>query len=822
VRQTSEPLTVQFADLPQSEQESSGLASSATTLGDESSGGNANRPRLSTADRRDQLERGWSTSDISGSRSHNNNRGLAQPAADLQALHTSWANTEAADFWGATLKRNPPQAATSLGSIGTHSIVDHASLNRNISLGGPKIDSNGISSVIHDAARITDWNQVLELCKTCPQNAQYAGRDGWTALHHACNRRCPYPDVVEALIHAYPGALLQEDEKSWLPLHYACRFKAPKEVVRLLLHMHPESGKIAVSARDRQGRTPLYYAVRYDAPEGVVGLLLQVDPSAVLSEDQNDESPLALVWNTWADKLEGKRIVHSYLPGGFPEPTETSLQENAARLRERLSKEPKIRDRWQKVNMLLKAAFGFLVDKDDEDESDDADMSDDESDDSGKNNKLRNQKEDATNSSDQERKWRIVHATAAVKCHQSLFLLACALHPEQASELDEADLRLPDANGVVASTDHSAHQTALHLAASSNAGGETGKTVITKLLSLYRTASELPDGIDGSLPMHRMVENPYKQDWPTHASILHHFYPRAVQIPDFHGRLPLHRAAAAIAHANHGGDQEKSVIIQLVRCFPQAASHADNTGCIPFHYAAMHGDNWDVDMEAIYNAHAKGIQVRSGPQWHNRLPIHMAASNEKSQESLIHRLIQLNPRCASLVDREGMLPLHLACEQGKAWNNGTQCIYDAYPQAVRQAESNHRGWLPLHMAAVCPRDTGELITKLVELYPEAASKPDNEGRFPLHLACSAGKNWLGGLNALFDANPSALAAVDKSGFIPLQIAALRYCHGSDRHKARTKAVPKVEAEKEQSVTHEEAMELDIIFHLLLGDPTVIQ
>jgi ankyrin repeat protein len=236
----------------------------------------------------------------------------------------------------------------------------------------------------------------------------------------------------------------------------------------------------------------------------------------------------------------------------------------------------------------------------------------------------------------------------------------------------------------------------------------------------------------------------------------------------------------------------------------------------------MHGDNWDVDMEAIYNAHTKGIQLRSGPSWQNRLPLHMAAANEKSQESLIHRLIQLNPRCASLEDREGMLPLHLACERGKAWDNGTQCIYDAFPQGLRQAESNSRGWLPLHMAAVCPHDTGELITKLVELYPEAACIPDKEGRYPLHLACSAGKNWLGGLQALFDANPSALAAVDKTGFIPLQIAALRYCHGSDRHKARTKAVPKVEAEKEQSITHEEAMELDIIFHLLLGDPTVIQ
>jgi hypothetical protein len=152
-----------------------------------------------------------------------------------------------------------------------------------------------VSSVIHDAARITDWDRVLQLCESDPEAAEYSGRDGWTALHHACNRRCPRPEVVEALIRAYPEALLQEEDKGWLPLHYACRFKAPKAVVRLLLHMVPESGEIAVSTRDRQGRTPLYYAVRYDAPPGVVGLLLTVDPSAVLEADQHDESPLGLV-----------------------------------------------------------------------------------------------------------------------------------------------------------------------------------------------------------------------------------------------------------------------------------------------------------------------------------------------------------------------------------------------------------------------------------------------------------------------------------------------------------------------------------------------
>ena len=73
--------------------------------------------------------------------------------------------------------------------------------------------------------------------------------------------------------------------------------------------MYPDKGKTAVSKVDRRGRTPLYYAVRYDAPHGVVGLLLEVDASAVLEEDQDADSPLALVWDAWAEKLDGKRTL---------------------------------------------------------------------------------------------------------------------------------------------------------------------------------------------------------------------------------------------------------------------------------------------------------------------------------------------------------------------------------------------------------------------------------------------------------------------------------------------------------------------------------
>jgi ankyrin repeat protein len=684
-------------------------------------------------------------------------------------------------------------------------------------------DSNGVSSVIHDAARIADWDHVLELCHTHPEAAAYSGRDGWTALHHACNRRCPHPHVIQALIQAYPEALLQEEVKCWLPLHLACRFKAPKEVVRLLLHMVPASGRIAVRARDRQRRTPLYYAIRYDAPDGVAGLLLHVDPSAVLEEDQNEESPLALVWDNWAEKLEGKRIVQSFLPGGFPEPQESTVDQLALVLRERLNDEPKLKKRWDQVNVLLKAAFGFPFEEAPLTTVVVEDVTTSSKDSSSVTPPLQQS----------ERTWRIVHATAATKCHLSLFRMACALHPEQARELDESDLRrsltthgymMSNSTAPFPNASGAAHQTALHLAASSNAGGENGKAVLVSLLRLYREAAQVQDGIDGSLPLHRMVEN-QRKDWPNHVAILYHFYPRAVQIPDHHGKLPLHRAAAAPSHYHHRvapeDEEERSVIIQLVRSYPQAAGMADATGGLPFHYACLRASAWDEHVEAIYNAHRSAVQVRAGPVRQDRLPIHLAAENRASRDALVQRLIQLHPRGAAQEDRLGKLPLHIACEEGKDWN-ATRFIYEAFPSAVRQAERNARGWLPLHMAAACPEKDGDLIKRLTELYPEAASIPDHEDRYPLHIACSTGKDWAGGLRVLFDANPNALAMRDCLGFLPVHICALSFCQKQDESSRKTRATPAMEARKEMTVHHEEAAQLDILFNLFRSDPSTVQ
>jgi ankyrin repeat protein len=605
---------------------------------------------------------------------------------------------------------------------------------------------------------------------------------------------------VEALIKAYPDALMTEEEKGWLPLHYACRFKAPKAVVSLLLHMHPEKGKIGVTKKDNLGRTPLYYAVRYDAPPGVLGVLLKVNPSAVLEEDQHDDSPLALVWTQWAEKLEAKRIIHSFLP---PHPEGTSEEERAEFLRMKMRKQPKLLQRWNKVNMLLKAAFGFPVDEKKAAAAEEGGAS------------------DALVGELEHRKWRIVHATAAVKCHLSLFLLACALHPEQARELDESDLQRPGdpirTNGV------STNQTALHLAASSNATGEMGKSVVHRLLGLYREAALVQDSIDGSLPLHRMVENPVKQNWPEHAAVLYHVYPGAVQVPDFNGKLVLHRAAAAISHIERDGQDyfETSVIINVVRNHPRAASHADNARCLPLHYIAMNAQIWDAQVEAVYNAHRAAAQARAGPEMHNRLALHMAAANECAQGSLISKLVALHPRGASIQDRQGKLPLHLACEIGKEWNEGgLEDLYEAFPEALQQVEDNERHWYALHMAVNNVRSSPALIRKLVELYPEAAAHADGQGHYPLHLACGSGRCWNDCLGLLFEACPFALSAADASGMTPFHIAALRYCHTEP--PAELVTVPSYcTGIPENTDNSEEMEELAILFQLLRADPTVL-
>ena len=742
------------------------------------------------------LERNWSTSNINGQQPANN-------AASAENATATAAQFQMAQSWSSGFGEiTSPWPSVNFdglsrrGSTGTVSVNRLPPANRSSSEGaalrgppGNQPNQHRVSSAMHDAARLKDWQRVVEICRQDPEAASYIGPGSMTALHHICDKRCPDEEVAEAVIRACPEALTAESSKGWTPLHYAGRFKCQKGVFKALLTIDPDKGKVTVSKPDRLRRTPLFYAVRYDAPAGVVPLLLRADPSVVLSGDQNLQSPLEVIWDDFAEKIEGRRLLHPFIgdPGIIGDPDNSSTAEE---LQELLHSQPyaDLLKNWNTANMFLKAAFGFPLSEEEE-----------LADTSG-------------------RRWRILHATAAVKCHITLFQMASALYPEQAQEMDENDLY-----GHTDGSDQISRrrQTALHLAASSNAYGLQGTRVIHALLRLNLDAANFADEIDGSYPLHRIADNQHKQDWDGDGiRILYEANPAAVETTDRRGKLPLHRAAAAVVHKEEV--TAESVICRLLGRYPAAASMRDDDGCQPLHLLAMNGTDWNDEVHAVYGAHEGAVSVRTGRQFNSSLPIHLAAANPNASRSFIGRLVELNPRGVSQVNGQGKLPLHLACELGKDWTKkGTELIFDAFTQAVSIREENERHWMALHMASASDAACGGLIKKLAELHPEACMIADSHGRYPLHLACKSGKNWEGGLASLFEGNPTAIGSLDQQGRLPLYIVADEHIASSGNSRSDTSATEGLDTTNYLSVLTRQADELDVLFNLVRSDPTTL-
>lgn len=205
-------------------------------------------------DRRSQLERVWSTSVLQPGEAENSFAGSWTSGFGIGDEFNNSASTAAAAGFGsswtatattitavagediernrrssmATIERGPSQkdVAAPFSRSATVAVGDRsrAAVAVTTQIDAETGERSWISSRIHDAARITDWTRVKQLCAQNPEDARYASPDGWTALHHVCNRRCPDVEAAEAVIRACPDALIMQDNKGFTPLHYACRF----------------------------------------------------------------------------------------------------------------------------------------------------------------------------------------------------------------------------------------------------------------------------------------------------------------------------------------------------------------------------------------------------------------------------------------------------------------------------------------------------------------------------------------------------------------------------------------------------------------------
>ena len=146
------------------------------------------------------------------------------------------------------------------------------------------------SDVKSDLYRLIEtkcWKSAMSRLKSHPEEASRwfestgSHRPRRTLpLHRACQFRPP-EEVVHALINIYPKALESKGNKDWLPLHYACAYAAPEPIIEILVDAYPPS-----LTTHGKGGTPLNIAECYyeggKMEKAAIIEMLQRDPASYL------------------------------------------------------------------------------------------------------------------------------------------------------------------------------------------------------------------------------------------------------------------------------------------------------------------------------------------------------------------------------------------------------------------------------------------------------------------------------------------------------------------------------------------------------------
>jgi len=105
---------------------------------------------------------------------------------------------------------------------------------------------------------------------------------------------------VLAWIVFHPDELLLVDKRKQTALHHACLFRAPAQVIEMMLYQAPELAAMA----NVDDELPLHWAVRLSAPNEIIRWLLSVNPkSACEAKDKDGNTALSLVWERHDDTI---------------------------------------------------------------------------------------------------------------------------------------------------------------------------------------------------------------------------------------------------------------------------------------------------------------------------------------------------------------------------------------------------------------------------------------------------------------------------------------------------------------------------------------
>jgi ankyrin repeat protein len=156
-----------------------------------------------------------------------------------------------------------------------------------------------------------DWPAARSRLLVNPRDAQYlpppssggnlgingngihnASSNSKTPLHLCCLYRAPI-DVIEMVLDAHPSAILTQDSAGWTPIHLAIMHGGDEDIALLLIR---RGGWTAAAVQSPFAGSPLHLACRHGSPIAILEELIQSNAKMAAVPNENGVKPAQVVW----------------------------------------------------------------------------------------------------------------------------------------------------------------------------------------------------------------------------------------------------------------------------------------------------------------------------------------------------------------------------------------------------------------------------------------------------------------------------------------------------------------------------------------------
>lgn len=202
------------------------------------------------------------------------------------------------------------------------------------------------------------------------------------------------------------------------------------------------------------------------------------------------------------------------------------------------------------------------------------------------------------------------------------------------------------------------------------------------------------------------------------------------------GCLPIHIACLNIHSIDAG------ILVTLLDAWPESIQMVDYHGFLPLHKALIANpvNNQPPNLDnitMIVEAFPDGINKQNK---RGQYPLHCAVEAKRAFSQIVDLLIELGGKfICDVHDKFGHTPLHKAVTRsGPEALMIVEAMIENAPQTCRHRDT--RGMLPLHWAVSRKEPLLDMLLELVDTYPFAIIQKDNDGKLPVDRILAYGND----------------------------------------------------------------------------------